>query len=118
MSLIPIVDFELEGQYEFLNLKVAHGGLFSGGEYHTTACTSVALITGDLSKVDQTDKRNYKRLKATIDRIGSVDADKMKPDLSSWRDMWDSIKSASKQEISELGDASKQAFESLKQKMQ
>lgn len=118
MSLIPVVDFELEGQYEFLNLKVAHGGIFSGGEFHTTACTSVALITGDLSKVDQNDKRNYKRLKATIDRIGGMDADKMKPDLSSWRDMWDSIKSASKQEISELGDASKAAFESLKQKMQ
>lgn len=118
LSLVPVVDFELEGLYEFLDLKVAHGGLFSGGEFHTTACTSVALITGDLSQVDQSNTRDYKRLKATIDRVGGVSAEKMKPDLSSWRDMWDSMKSASKQKISDLGDASKEAFDSLKKKVQ
>lgn len=117
LSLVPVVDFELEGQYEFLDLKVAHRGLLRGGLSHMTACTSVALITGDISRIDQNDMRNYKRLKATIDRIGAVSAEKIKPDLSSWRDKLDSVKSASMQKIIKIGDTSKAAFESLKEKV-
>ena len=117
LSLVPVVDFELEERYEFLDLKVTHGGLFSSGQFHTTACTSVALITGDISQVDKNDIRTYKRLEATIDRIGAVSMEKMKPDLSSYRDMWDSIISASRQNISKIGDASKAALESLKARM-
>ena len=117
LSLVPVVDFELEGQYDFLDIKVAHGGPFKGGMSYMTACTSVALITGDISQVDQNDMRNYKRLKATIDRIGAVSAEKLKPDLSTWRDKLDYLKSASMQNIAKISETSKAAYESLKQKV-
>lgn len=111
LTLIPVIDFALEDDYTFQELKIAHGGLFSGDTWHTTACTSVALFTGDPSAVDPNDTRTVKRLQATIDRIRAVPPDNLKPNLSSWRDMWDSMKALAGDKAKELMEASRRALE-------
>lgn len=117
LTIVPIVDFELEDKYSFLDLKVAYGGFFGLGgndSYLTTACTSVALITGNPAKV--TDNRVLRRLEATIERVGEVLAttpDAFKPNLAGWRDMFDSLKIATAAKAEEMMEASKVAFEDV-----
>lgn len=120
LSLIPVVDFDLEDVYEFMTLKVASGGFFSDAKYHNTACTSVALITGDPASLDANDKkqkRQLRRLKATINRVRAVESDTLKPNLSSWRDMWDSMKAMTKDAATDLMEASKKAMAEAAQQL-
>jgi hypothetical protein len=115
LTLIPIVDFGLEGEYEFLELKVANSvmfGLGGGPKFHTTACTSVALITGDPTAPD-IPQRSLQRLKATIDRLGSVPDDDLRPNISSWADMWDNLVSVGAEKAKEMMEASKRALEDV-----
>jgi hypothetical protein len=90
LSLVPVVDQKIEGTYTFLDMKISHGGLLSSAKTHTTACTSVSLITGDPEAA--TEPRAKKRVEATIERVKAASPQKFRPDLAGWRDMWDSIK--------------------------
>jgi hypothetical protein len=111
LTLVPVVDFELEGKYEFKNMKVSHG-LF-GGNYLTTACTSVALITGDPANPALTDAKAKKRLDETIKRIAGVDGKQFRPNTDTWADMWDSLTEAAADQTKQLMDASKDALARL-----
>jgi hypothetical protein len=114
LTIVPVVDFELEGKYKFMSLKVSHG--WSGGKEVQTACTTVALITGDPSSANLANDSDKKRLAETIKRMGAVDPKSFQPDASSWRDMWDSIASYSTDQAKSLMDQSKKALADLKQK--
>lgn len=121
LRFVPIVDEKLSGSYDFFDLKVAHGGvLFGESRSITTACTSVALITGDPAALDA-DKdgvRTLRRLQATIERAKGVSPADWKPDIDSWRDMWDSMKTAAGEKTKELMESSKQALQDIIKKEQ
>lgn len=117
LTLVPVVDFDLEGLYDFKELKIAHGGLLSDAKYHTTACTTVALITGSLDSVPADDTRTARRLKATIERIGGISSDDLKPNTATWRDMWDNMKAASTEKLGELMEKSKAAIKEAAEKV-
>jgi hypothetical protein len=112
LAIVPVVDFDLEGKYKFMSLKVSHG--WSGGKEVQTACTTVALITGDPSSPKLANDTDKRRLTETIKRLGAVDSKMFQPDASSWRDMWDSIASYSTDQAKSLMDASKKALADLK----
>lgn len=112
LIFVPIIDFDLQDKYDFESLKVAYGGLFGQDQYVETACTSVALITGDPAAVPAGSSLS-KRLAATIDRIQKVKADDLKPNLATWQDMWGSIKSVAGDDAKNLMDASKKALDDL-----
>lgn len=115
LNIVPIVDFGLEGEYEFLDLKVQNGGIFSAAKTMTTACTSVALITGDPASAQgqALPPRLQKRLQATISTVAAIPPATLKPSISSWADMWDSIKSVTGDKAKELMEASKTALEDV-----
>jgi hypothetical protein len=58
-----------------------------------TVCTSVLLIMGvpDVA----VEPRAKKRIEATIERVKAAPAQKFRPDLAGWRDMWDNVKAVS-----------------------
>jgi hypothetical protein len=112
LTIVPVVDFDLEDKYKFMSLKVSHG--WSGGKEVQTACTTVALITGDPSNAKLANDSDKKRLAETIKRMGAVDSKAFQPDASSWRDMWDSIASYSTDEAKSLMDQSRKAIADLK----
>jgi hypothetical protein len=112
LTIVPVVDFDLESKYKFMSLKVSHG--WSGGKEVQTACTSVALITGDPSNANLTTDSDKRRLAETIKRLGNVDAKSFQPDATSWRDMWDSIASYSTEQATALMNQSKKALADLK----
>ena len=112
LTIVPVVDFDLEDKYKFMSLKVTHG--WSGGKEVQTACTTVALITGDPSSPKLANDTDKRRLAETIKRLGAVDSKMFQPDASSWRDMWDSIASYSTDQAKSLMDASKRALADLK----
>lgn len=113
LTYVPVIDFELQDKYNFESLKVGYGGLFGQDAYVNTACTSVALITGDPTGVDGA---LAKRLKATIDRISKVPADDLKPNLATWQDMWGSIKAIAANDTKAMMEASKKALDDLAKK--
>jgi len=110
LHFVPVVDYGLEGRYEFQSLKVANGGFFGGAKSVNTACTSVALFTGDPAAVTG---GQQKRLKATIDRLSKVPVEELKPNLATWRDMWDNITSITGQTAVDMMEASKKALEDV-----
>jgi hypothetical protein len=114
LTIVPVVDFDLEGKYKFMSLKVSHG--WSGGKEVQTACTTVALITGDPGSANLTSDSDKRRLAETIKRMSAVDPKSFQPDASSWRDMWDSIASYSTEQATSLMDQSKKALADLRQK--
>lgn len=116
MTIIPVIDFGIEGLYDFLELKVANGGLFSDAKFVTTACTSVALITGDPTSdaAQALQPRDKKRLEVTIQKIGSLPAETLRPTISSWSDMWDSLRAATGESLKTAMEASKAALEQAK----
>lgn len=115
MTIVPVVDYGLEENYKFLDLKVANGSLFSSAKTVTTACTSVALIAGNpTSEAALTlTPRDAQRLKVTIERVGSISKDNLRPNISSWADMWDSLKVAAKDQLKLTMEASKTALEDI-----
>lgn len=113
LTYVPVVDFDLQDKYDFLSLKVAYGGLFGQDKYVDTACTSVALITGDPASVPADQGNLVKRLKATIDRISKVPADQLKPNLATWQDMWGSLKAVTADTAKDLMEKSKKALDDL-----
>lgn len=118
LTIIPVVDFGLQDEYKFLNLKVANGGFLGiGGQAKTvtTACTSVALITGDPnSPAAQTlSPRDQKRLQVTIQRVGTLQADVLRPNISSWADMWDSLTEVAQDQAQAAMEASKKALDDI-----
>lgn len=110
LKFVPIIDYDLEGKYAFQSLKVAYGGIFSGDSFVNTACTSVALITGNPIN---TAGAATKRLNATIERLSKVPPADLKPNLSTWQDMWDNLKVISGQAAVDLMDASKKALDDI-----
>lgn len=115
LTIVPVVDYGLEADYKFLDLKVSNGWLFAEGKSVTTACTSVALITGTQTSeaADALTPRDAQRLKVTIDRVGTISKESLKPNISSWADMWDSLKVAAKDQLKVAMDASKVALEDI-----
>lgn len=115
LTIVPVVDYGLEADYKFLDLKVSNGWLFAEGKTVTTACTSVALITGSQTSEAATalTPRDFQRLKVTIDRVGTISKDNLKPNISSWADMWDNLKVAAKDQLKITMDASKVALEEI-----
>lgn len=115
LSIIPVVDYGLEAEYQFLDLKVANGGFFSEAKTVTTACTSVALIAGNPTseQAQALTPRDAQRLKVTIERVGSISKDNLRPNISSWADMWDNLKVATKDQLKIAMDASKTALEEV-----
>lgn len=101
LSIIPVVDLDLEVDYNFYNLKVAHSGVFGmgKGQYVETACTSVSLFTGVTDKLEG---RQLKRLKATIKRVSETDASVFTPSTSDFRDMFAGMTKMSTDKISKL----------------
>ena len=119
LHIVPVVDYELEKLYSFQQLKVANGGLFGIGgnaQYVSTACTSVALITGAPDRVDPTDTRTLRRVQETISRVKAVPADQLKPNLATWRDMFDSMTAIASDQAKQLMDASKKALDDIAKK--
>lgn len=116
LSLVPVVDFDLEGTYEFKSLKIQQGGMFSDAVYHDTACTQVQLITGSLENVDPED-RTYRRLEATIERASRTPAAEFKQavvsELTSWRDYLDNVKAVGQDRLNDLLEASKAKMDEL-----
>lgn len=110
LKFVPIVDYGLEGKYTFQSLKVAYGGFLSSDKSINTACTSVALITGDPSTLTG---GQQKRLQATIDRLSKVPPSELKPNLSTWQDMWDNLKIITGQTATDLMEQSKIALENV-----
>ena len=117
LKIVPVVDFDLEDLgYQYLSLKVAYGGLFSQPDIITTACTSVAVITGHADNIAaSSDRRVRKRVTATIQRLQAVPDDRFKPKSESWRDMFDNIKLATPDVINALKAKAKQTMASLSQ---
>lgn len=115
MTIIPVVDFGLEGTYEFMELKVANGGFlgFGGGQFVQTACTSVSLITGDVNSEAALalSPRDQKRLQVTIERVKAMDPNALRPNISSWADMWDSMTVLTGEKLQQALEASKAALE-------
>lgn len=110
LHFVPVVDYGLEGKYDFQSLKVENGGFFGGAKNVNTACTSVALFTGDPNVVTG---GQQKRLKATIERLSKVPADNFKPNLATWRDMWDNITAVTGSTAIDMMEASKKALEDI-----
>lgn len=112
LTMVPVVDFDLEGKYEFNNLKVEQGGILSDPVYHDTACTQVQLITGSLANLDPND-RTYRRLEATIERASRTPAAEFKQAVMSkvtnWRDYLDNVKAVGQERLLVLMEDSKQA---------
>jgi hypothetical protein len=117
LKIVPVVDFDLEDLgYQYLSLKVAYGGLFSKPDIITTACTSVAVITGHADNIAaSSDRRVHKRVTATIQRLQAVPDDRFKPKSESWRDMFDNIKLATPDVINALKAKAKQTMAALSQ---
>lgn len=123
MTIIPAVDFGLEDDYKFLELKVANGGIFGiGGNAKsvTTACTSVALITGDPNSTagQALSPRDAKRLQVTIQKVGSLPSEQLRPNISSWADMWDSLQVVAGDKLTQALEASKTALENAKSQLE
>ena len=112
LTIVPVVDFDLEDKYKFMSLKVSHG--WSGGKQVQTACTTVALITGDPSSTKLANDSETRRLAETIKRLSAVDQKSFQPEASSWRDMWDSLAEFSTDKAQSLMDQSKKALADLK----
>lgn len=149
MTLVSVIDYELEGLsstvtkvlpdgstttqeapvYQFMNLKVENGGLFGGAKFHTTACTSVALITGSATHADPVtgaqvprtdvalDTKQLKRIEQTIARIGRISEDSLRPNISGWADMWDSLTAMASDKAVEAMEASKVALEEARKQI-
>lgn len=118
LTIIPVIDFGLQDDYQFLDLKVANGGFLGiGGNAKTvqTACTSVSLITGDPNGVAAATltPRDKKRLEVTIQRVGSMTEDSLRPTISSWADMWDSLTVITGDKLKEAMEASKKALDDV-----
>jgi hypothetical protein len=111
LKIVPVVDFELEGKYDFKSLKVASG--WTGGTYVQTACTAVELIAGDPKNPKLVDPRDKRRVDETIKRVSSADAKAFRPDTSSFADMWDSIAEFTGDKAKELMQASKESAAKL-----
>lgn len=112
LNLVPVVDFDLEGKYEFKDLKIAHGAFLGFGEArrHTTACTSVALITGNPKNAEG---KTVRRVKATIKRMNELDSDDLRKGatekFTTWSDFVDSFKAVTKDKAKKLMAASQKA---------
>lgn len=106
MSLIPVIDLDIDELYEYHNLKIANGGLWGDPIFHDTACTTVSMITGDPGKLDGPDDKRAKRLNATIERLSNLSEEQMTPSVKSWRDTFDSMKSVSASKLSEIKENS------------
>lgn len=118
LTIIPVIDFGLQDEYQFLDLKVANGGFLGiGGSAKTvqTACTSVSLIAGDPNgtAAASLSPRDKKRLEVTIQRVGALSADKLRPNISSWADMWDSLTVVTQDQLKSAMEASKKALEDI-----
>ncbi len=79
----------------------------------TTACTSVAVITGHLENANPSDSRVTKRLQATIQRLRAVPDQDFKPQSKSWRDMFDNLKLAAPDVVKNLKMKVKQTMAGL-----
>lgn len=101
LHYIPVIDFALEDKYDFYDLKVAHTGLFGMGKGKNiqTACTSVALVTGNPERAQGRDK---KRAEVTIKRVKSTDATKFTPTTSDFRDTFNSMRKIATSEAKAL----------------
>ncbi|PON15650.1 hypothetical protein C2W62_22645 [Candidatus Entotheonella serta] len=114
LKMIPVVDFDMEEfGYQYLSLKVAYGGLFSKPDVITTACTSVAVITGHPDNANPSDSRVAKRLQATIQRLCALPGQDFKPQSKSWRDMFDNLKLAAPDVVKNLKMKVKQTMAGL-----
>lgn len=111
MTFVPVIDLDLEEDYNFFSLKVAHTGFMGlgDGEFVETACTSVALFTG---VTDGLEGRDLRRLEATIDRVTNSDAAMFTPSTRDFRDMFNGISRMTGDRISQLAaDARRTAAE-------
>lgn len=114
LKMVPVVDFDIEELgYEYLSLKVAYGGVFSKPDIITTACTSVAVITGHPDNVNASDIHASKRLNATIQRLRALPNQDFKPQSGSWRDMFDNLKLAAPDVVKNLKEKVKQTMAGL-----
>ena len=114
LKMIPVVDFDIEELgYQYLSLKVAYGGVFSNPDVITTACTSVAIITGHPVNADQSNNRVSKRLQATIQRLSALPDQAFKPQSKSWRDMFDNLKLATPDVVQNLKSRVKETMAGL-----
>lgn len=93
MTFIPVVDFELEGKgLTFPDLVVENAGwkALTGGKPKrvTTACTKIALITGDPAALPADVSNGVKRrLEETIKRLGEQPTAKWQPQEAWFADM-------------------------------
>ncbi len=117
LNFIPVVEFELEGVYDFYNLKVAHTG-FAGigaGQFVETACTSVSLFTGVKEAIDgvrdEVSGRDLKRFDATVKRVTNADAEAFTPSTKDFRDMFSGMKKIAANRIAELGKSARDTAE-------
>jgi hypothetical protein len=110
LTLVPVIDFDLETDYKFKSLKIAQGGIIANPVFHDTACTQVQLITGHPDNLKPGDK-NLRRLEATIERASAISGPEFKEfvvgKFLSWKDYLDSVREVGGDRLSALMDASK-----------
>lgn len=117
LNFIPVVDLELEENYDFFSLKVAKSGLLGlgKGNFVETACTSVALFTGTVT--DEIQGRDRKRLEATIKRVTTqTSPEDFTPKTSDFSDMFNSMKGLAGNRLAELAKAAKETASNLAEK--
>jgi hypothetical protein len=120
LSLVPVIDFDIEDLYSFKSLKVSNstwGGFGKEAKYHETACTQVQLITGDPEMLPEEKSRDRRRLEATVKRASSLDGDSFKQEVvsqfTSWKDYLDSVRDISGDQLTAMLEASKQKINEL-----
>lgn len=113
LTLVPVVDFDLEDIYTFKEVKVenaAWGGLAGKAKYLTTACTPIQVITGNPEVADGRSKR---RLEATIERMQGVSDAALKEEVvsqfMSWSDYIESVRAIGADKAQELMQAARDA---------
>jgi hypothetical protein len=116
LTLVPVIDVDMEDVYTFKSLKVENGGILSKAKYHETACTQVQLITGDPAAVEG---KIRKRVEATIKRISAIPPETFKQavvaEFASWKDYLDSVRDIGSERLKTLLDETSAKIAKLNQ---
>ncbi len=119
LELIPVVSFELEGAYQFLELKVSYGGIFSSAQYHPTACTSVVWFTGDPAKIEGRAQRRLEKIVEIVRRLPDEEVrQQVAEQFASWRDYLDSVRAVAADRLRALKEKAKEAAARLREAAQ
>lgn len=122
MTFIPVVESEIEDKgYSFPDLPVENAGwgALVGGKVKriTTACTSIALITGDPAALPaNAPSKIVSRLTNTIERVQKQSTAEWQPKEGWFSKMMNDLADTAPSKLAELKKAAKDTADSLGQK--